>query len=135
MNRSVMVAAPSMCFCGTIARPKPRADWATNDSAITEARARSSRTCSVVDVEQLLQAPERGEHGEGALHIDADVAGMHRDGERLGGRQARVERPIDEQAPHVAVVVRTDEVFDVDTAVAQRAAFSIGLGDLRSRRR
>ena len=33
-----------MCFCGTIGSPSPRADWATNDSDITEARARSSRT-------------------------------------------------------------------------------------------
>ena len=56
---------------------------------------------------------------------------MHRDGERLGRRQTRVEGAVDEQAPDVAVVVVADEVFDVDAAVAQRAAFAVGLGDLR----
>ena len=55
---------------------------------------------------------------------------MHRDGERLGGRQTRVERAVDQQTPHAAVVVVADELFDVDAAVAQRATFAIGLGDL-----
>ena len=84
----------------------------------------------VVDVEQLLEAPERGQHRQRALHVDADVAGMDGDGERLGRRQAGVERAVDQQAPHVAVVVEADELFDVDSAVAQRTALAIGFGDL-----
>ncbi len=48
MNRSVIVLASSTRRCGTIGSPRPRADWATNDRAITEARARSSRACSSV---------------------------------------------------------------------------------------
>ena len=46
MNRSTMVDALSISFCGTAGRPSPRADWATNDSAVTDTRARSSRACS-----------------------------------------------------------------------------------------
>ena len=48
MKRSVIVLASSTCFCGTIGRPRPRAACATNDSAMTEALARSSRACSSV---------------------------------------------------------------------------------------
>ena len=55
---------------------------------------------------------------------------MDRDGERLGRRQAWVERTVDEQAPYSPVVVEADEFFDVDTSVTQRAAFAIGFGDL-----
>ena len=55
---------------------------------------------------------------------------MHRQRERLGRRQARVELVVDEQAPHVAVGDPADEVLDVDAAVAQRAAFLVRLGDL-----
>ncbi len=46
MNRSTMVLAVSICFCGTAGRPRPRADCATNDIAVTEMRARSSRACA-----------------------------------------------------------------------------------------
>ena len=46
MNRSVIVFASSTRFWLTIGRPSPRAACATKDSAITDARARSSRACS-----------------------------------------------------------------------------------------
>ena len=46
MNRSTMLRPSSTCSWGTGGRPGPRADWATKDSAMTEARARSSRACS-----------------------------------------------------------------------------------------
>ena len=36
----------AMSFCGTAGRPRPRAAWATNDSAVTDTRARSRRACS-----------------------------------------------------------------------------------------
>ena len=38
--------ALSISRCGIGGRPLPRADWATNESAMTDARARSSRACS-----------------------------------------------------------------------------------------
>jgi hypothetical protein len=108
----------------------PRADCATYDSAITDARARSSRACSS-DVEQLAGSPQIGrEHRERGLHVDPDVAGVHRDGERLGRRQAGLEGAVDQQAPDVARRHPPDEVLDVDAAVAQRAALLVGLGDL-----
>ena len=44
--------------------------------------------------------------------------------------QSGCELPIDEQAPHVAERHLADEIFDVDTAVAQRAAVAVRLGDL-----
>ena len=46
MNRSTMVSALSMSFCGTAGSPRPRAACATNDSAVTDTRARSERHCS-----------------------------------------------------------------------------------------
>ena len=84
----------------------------------------------VVDVEQLPEAPGRREHRQRGLHVDADVAGVHRQRERLGRRQAGVELVVDEQAPHVAERDLADEVLDVDAAVAQRATFLVRLGDL-----
>ena len=124
------LCALSIRSCGTIGRPRPRADWATKDSAITEARARSSRACSSSMSSSWPQAPGRGEHGQRALHVDPDVAGVHRDRERLGRRQAGVELVVDQQAPDVAEGHVPDEVLDVDAAVAQRAAFLVRLGDL-----
>ncbi len=85
----------------------------------------------VVDVEQGLQAPRGREHRDRRLHVDADVAGVDGDRERLGGRQAGVELVVDEQAPDVAEGDLADEVLDVDAAVAQDAAVPVGLGDLR----
>ena len=84
----------------------------------------------VVDVEQLLQPPRRGQRRERALHVDPDVAGVDRHRERLRGRQPRRELAVDQQAPHVAVADPADEVLDVDAAVAQRGAFLVRLGDL-----
>ena len=84
----------------------------------------------VVDVEQLLQAPGRRERRERRLHVDPDVAGVHRHRERLGRRQPGCEPAVDEQSPDVAVGHPADEVLDVDAAVAQRRALLVGLGDL-----
>ena len=48
MNCSVIVFPSSTWRCGTKGRPRPRADWAANDNAVTESRPRSSRACSSV---------------------------------------------------------------------------------------
>ena len=69
---------------------------------MTEARASWSRAVLVVDVEQRLVAPDRGQHRQAGLHVDADVAGVDGQRERLGGRQARAELAVHEQRPHVA---------------------------------
>ena len=45
-NRSGIELALSISRCGTGGTPTPRADWATKESAITDARARSSRAWS-----------------------------------------------------------------------------------------
>lgn len=87
-----------------------------------------------VDVQQGFEAPGGGEHGEGGLDVDPDVAGVHGDGEGLGGRQAGVEGPVDEQAPDVAEGDVPDQVLDVDAAVAKGAALLVGFGDLRLER-
>ena len=84
----------------------------------------------VGDVEQLAEPPVRGEHGDRGLHVDADVAGVHRHRERLGRRQAGAELAVDQQRPDVAERDLADQIFDVDAAVAQRAALPVGLGDL-----
>ena len=63
-------------------------------------------------------------------HVDAHVAGVDRNRVWLSGREARVELVVDEQAPDVAIRHPPYEVLDVDAAVAQRAAVTIGLGDL-----
>jgi len=55
---------------------------------------------------------------------------VHRQRERLGRRQTRVELAVDEQAPDVAERHVADEVLDVHAAVAQGAALPVGLGDL-----
>ena len=68
----------------------------------------------LVDVEQRLQTPHRREHRQRGLHVDPDVTGVDRDRERLGGRQTGVERPVDQQTPHVPERHMTDEILDVD---------------------
>jgi hypothetical protein len=98
---------------------------------ITEMRARSSRISSS-PMSSICCRPQAGrEHRDGRLHVDPDVAGVHRQRERLGRRQAGVELPVDQQAPDVAEAHLPDEVLDVDAAVAERAALLVGLGDLR----
>ena len=84
----------------------------------------------IANVEQRLEAPRRSEHGECRLDIDTDVTGVHGDREGLGRRQTWVELVVDEESPHVAVGHPTDEVLDVDAAVAQGAAFFVWLGNL-----
>ncbi len=77
-----------------------------------------------------MEAPDGGELGEGALHVDPHVTGAHRQREGLGGRQAGVQRLVDEQPPHLLERHVADELAQVDPAIAQDAAVAIGLGDL-----
>src|SRR4051812_30690266 len=82
------------------------------------------------NVQQLAEAPVRREHGDRGLDVDADVAGVHGQRERLGRGQARSELSVDQQRPDVAEGDLADQVFDVDSAIAQRAALFVGFGDL-----
>ena len=108
----------------------PRADCATKESAITEARARSSRACS-----SEMSISGSKPHS-GASIASAACTSTRGSPERtvqrvrLGRRQARLERAVDEQAPDLLEGHLADEVLDVDAAVAQRAALLVGLGDL-----
>ena len=81
-------------------------------------------------VDQLLQAPLGSEHRQAGLHVDARVAGADRQRVGLGRWQARQEGAVDQQAPDVLVGNLADQILDIDTAVAQRAAFFVGLRDL-----
>ena len=84
----------------------------------------------VADVQQRAVTPDRREHGQRGLDVDPDVAGVHRDRERLGRRQAGAELAVDQQRPDVAERDVADQVLDVDAAVAQGAAVLVRLGDL-----
>jgi len=85
----------------------------------------------VVDVEEGLVSPDGGERREAGLDVDADVAGMHGQGERLGRVQTAAELAVDEQCPHVAEGHSLgDEFFDVDPAIAQGATVLVGFGDV-----
>ena len=64
-------------ICGTVGSPGPRADWATNESVMTDARARSSRAWSSLMSSSWSHAPGRGEHVERTLHVHPDIAGVH----------------------------------------------------------
>ena len=55
---------------------------------------------------------------------------MNRNGVRLGGRQTGIELVVDEQAPDISVGDATDEVLDINSAIAQGAAVAIGFCDL-----
>ena len=116
--------------CGTGGRPTPRADCATNDSAMTEARARSSRAWASSMSISAWKPHSGAEHGERGLHVDARIAGADRQRVRLGRRQPGLERAVHEQAPHLLERHLPDELLDVDPAVAQRAALLVRLGDL-----
>ena len=88
----------------------------------------------VADVDQRLQPPLGGEHGERRLEVDARVARAHGQRVRLGRGHARVVAAVDEQAPDLLERHVADELLDVHAAVAQRAALLVGLGDGRVER-
>ena len=84
----------------------------------------------VGDVDQLLEAPFRGEHRERGLHVYSRVSGAYRQRPGLGRRQAGQERAVHKQAPDLLERHIPDEILDVDAPVAERAALLVGLGDL-----
>src|SRR5439155_26881157 len=85
----------------------------------------------VGDLVQLPELPRAGEARGLGLEVRRRVACETRGLVRLRVRHLRVEVVVDQEPPDILVRVVPDEVFDVDAAVAERAAFTIGLGDLR----
>jgi hypothetical protein len=85
----------------------------------------------VRDLVQLPELPLAGKSSRFGLEVGRRVAGQLRRLERLRVRHLRVQVVVDEQAPHVLVGVVADELLDVDAAVAELPAFTVGLGDLR----
>ncbi len=84
----------------------------------------------VGDVDQLPKAPLGRQHRQRRLHVHAVIARAHGQRVRFGGRQARFQMAVHQQAPHLLVGDRADEILDVDAAIAQRATGPVGLGDL-----
>ena len=90
-----------------------------------------SRAGLVIDVEERLVAPDGSQHRQSGLNVDTDVAGVNGEGERLGRREAGAEAAVDEKSPYVAEGdPLADQVFDVDSAVAQCAAVLVGFCDI-----
>src|SRR5205085_3336105 len=78
----------------------------------------------VANLVQLAELPLAGEARRLGLEICWRVAGQQGELNRLRVRHLRVEVVVDEEPPDVLVRIPTDELLDVDAAVAQRATFS-----------
>jgi hypothetical protein len=87
-----------------------------------------------LDVDQLLQAPLRAQRRERRLKVGHDRAARIMQLDPLRLRHARLEAPVDEQAPDLLEGVVPDELLDVDPPVPERRAFLVGLRDLRLER-
>ena len=68
-----------------------RARTARRRTAPSPTRGPTAHARFVVDVQQRLKAPHRRQHGQAGLHVDAHVAGVHRQLAPLRRRQARAE--------------------------------------------
>src|SRR5262249_25878672 len=84
----------------------------------------------VVDVEQLLETPLRGQARERRLDVDAWVARADQKRPRLRRRQARLQMTVDEEPPNLLERHDPDELLDVYAPVAERPAFLVRFGDL-----
>jgi len=85
----------------------------------------------VVDVEDRLIPPDRRQHRQAGLHVDAHVAGVDGQWERLGGAQSPTEFSVHQERPHVSESdPLLDQFLDVDPAITQRAAILVRFGDL-----
>ena len=130
MNRSGIVFPLSTSRWGTSGRLRPRADWATNDSAVTETRARSSRACSSLMSSSCLM-PHAGASMASALCTSTRTSPEWIvEGIALGRGQARRKRVVDQEAPHVAERDVPGQLLDIHPAVTERAAILVRLGDL-----
>jgi hypothetical protein len=74
--------------------------------------------------------PSRREHGDGGLHVRPHVTGVDRDGVGLRRRKPGLVGAVDEQPPHLLERHPSDDLLDVDAAVAQRRALFVGFRDV-----
>ena len=88
----------------------------------------------VGDVDDLLHPPLRPERRERSLEVGGNGTARVLQLDPVDRLQRRVDVLVDEQPPHVLERVAADELFDVDAAIAERAAVLVGLGDLRLER-
>ena len=114
-----MVLASSTCRCGHHRLAEPAGGLGDERQRHDRGPGEVVAGLLVADVQQLVHAPGGREHGQGALHVDPDVTGVHRDRVGLGGRQPGRELVVDQQAPDVPVGDVADELLDVDAAVAE----------------
>src|SRR5207237_444850 len=85
----------------------------------------------VRDLVQLAELPDTGEAGRLGLEVGRRVPGQPRGLGRLGLGHGRMKVVVDEKTPDALVGVMADELNDVETAVTELTALSVGLGDLR----
>src|SRR4029079_1256512 len=83
----------------------------------------------VVDVDELAELPLTAERREARLEVTDVAAGAPLEIDVLV-RKAGMERLVDEETPYLLERDVPDEIFDVDTAIAEHAAVLVGLGDL-----
>src|SRR5581483_5111583 len=84
----------------------------------------------VRDLVQLPEPPDTGQTRRLGLQVGGRVAGESTRLVRLRVGHPRVDVIVDEEPPDVLVRDMPDELFDVDPAVAERAALAVGLSDL-----
>ena len=112
----------------------PRADCATNDSAITDARARSVRACAS-EMSISCWSPHSGASIASAACTSTRGSPVRTvSGHGSAGGRPGQEGAVHEQSPDLLEGHVPDEVLDVDAPVAERAALLVGLGDLGRKR-
>src|SRR3989442_3984542 len=83
------------------------------------------------DLVELSELPLARQPRGLRLEVRRSLAGETRRLVRLRVRHLRAQVVVDQEAPHVLVVDFPDERLHVDTPVAERPAFAVGLHDLR----
>jgi citrate synthase len=116
--------------CGTGGRPVPRADWATKESAITEARARSSRACWSPARRRARARPEDARRGGGGWRRERCVKAALDRGDRLMGFGHRVYRAED---PRARVLRRTSQQIGSRRVEVAEALEAAALAELKAR--
>ena len=84
----------------------------------------------VGDVDQLVKPPRSREMRGCRLEVGRGVAGQILRHVRCRGLKARERLVVDEKPPHLLERNAPDEILDVDSAIAERTAVTIRLGDL-----
>src|ERR1700757_5022544 len=109
----------------------PRADCATYDSAITDARASCARAVASSKSSNGLYPQMGASIARPACTSTRTSPGWIRRGDGSARGQSGPELAVHQQAPHFAERhPLVHQILDIDAAVAQRAAVFIRLGNL-----